>query len=120
MDVLMAAGWEDRLDHAVDAFMDDLVGDIRDDAERFAARDTNFMAENIVVYKVGAKAWRIHALASYSGFVELGTRPHEIRPRDARALRWVNASGIHFASRVWHPGTTPQPFLRPALMVDRG
>ncbi len=120
MEIRMAAGWDTRLNLAVDGFMDGLVDDIRDDAKRFAARDTHFMSQNIITYKVAAKTWRVHALAPYSAFVELGTRPHEIRPVDARALRWVDASGIHFSRRVWHPGTRPQPFLRPALTAARG
>lgn len=49
--------------------------------------------------------------------VETGSRPHEIRPRDpAGTLAWRGADGhMHFAKVVHHPGTQPQPYLRPAL-----
>ena len=48
----------------------------------------------------------------YAVYVEYGTRPHEIRPVRARALRFEVEGRIVFAARVWHPGTRPQPFIR--------
>lgn len=44
-----------------------------------------------------------------------GTRPHEIRPRNAKALYWVDRGGSHFARLVHHPGTKPNPFVRRAV-----
>ena len=48
----------------------------------------------------------------YAVYVEYGTRPHEIRPVRAKALRFEVDSKIVFAARVLHPGTRPQPFVR--------
>ena len=76
------------------------------------------------------------AKVGYAAAVELGTRPHEIRPRRRKALAWggprtlggrlrvsggVTASPTHFARLVHHPGTRAQPYLRPGLQkaVDR-
>ncbi|MFI7113959.1 HK97 gp10 family phage protein [Nonomuraea sp. NPDC050227] len=54
--------------------------------------------------------------ANYGADVEYGTQPHEIRPRDAKALHWVDSEGQDmFRRRVWHPGTEPQPYMRPAF-----
>ncbi len=50
--------------------------------------------------------------------VEDGTRPHVIRPRFRRALRFPMAGGkdgFGYAKKVNHPGTEPRPFLEPAL-----
>lgn len=44
-------------------------------------------------------------------FVEFGTKPHGIEPKNRRALV---IGGLFFAS-VRHPGARPHPFLRPAL-----
>lgn len=71
--------------------------------------------------------------ASYAAAVELGSKPHLIRPIPGRigrngrpaALAWggarrlsgslrAGASPEHFARWVNHPGTRPRPFLRPA------
>lgn len=51
----------------------------------------------------------------YLGYVMYGTPPHEIRPRRRRALRFPSGSGVVFASRVAHPGTTANPFVLESL-----
>ena len=56
------------------------------------------------------------ASANYAAAVELGTRPHVIRPRRRKALRFKGATGIVFAKRVNHPGTRPQPFMVPGAV----
>lgn len=44
-----------------------------------------------------------------------GTRPHEIRPRRARMLRWYGAGGgAVFARKVNHPGTAAQHLTKQA------
>ena len=42
--------------------------------------------------------------APHALFVNLGTRPHEIRPKKKRALRWAGGGLFHFAKVVRHPG----------------
>lgn len=51
----------------------------------------------------------------YSGFVNDGTRPHVIRPRNAQALRFRVGGRVVFARVVHHPGTRARPFLDRAL-----
>ena len=47
----------------------------------------------------------------YGGYVRDGTRPHEIRPVRAKALRFEGADGpIVFTMHVHHPGTRPNPY----------
>jgi hypothetical protein len=48
-------------------------------------------------------------------FVIDGTKPHQIRPVRARALRFTIGGQVVFARLVNHPGTKPNDFLRPAL-----
>lgn len=43
-----------------------------------------------------------------------GTRPHIIVPRNRRALHWGGDPGV-FATKVKHPGTKPNPFVRRAV-----
>ena len=51
---------------------------------------------------------------SYAAVVEFGSQPHEITTDGADALHFtVNGTEV-FATEVEHPGTEPQPFLRPA------
>jgi len=47
-------------------------------------------------------------------FLDRGTEPHIILPRNVRALRWVDrlTGDIVFATRVYHPGTVPLRIMR--------
>lgn len=63
---------------------------------------------------------RITPTAPYSIFVEEGTRPHEIVPVNAKALRFTVGYGqVVFAKRVSHPGTAPQPFVQETADATR-
>lgn len=66
----------------------------------------------------------VKATAGYAAYVELGTKPHVIRPRNRKVLAWpaggARLSGsarrggkMAFARVVHHPGTKPYPFLVP-------
>lgn len=52
-------------------------------------------------------------------FVLDGTRPHIIRPRRARALRFEVDGRVVFSAFVRHPGTRPNNFLARALRLGR-
>lgn len=51
----------------------------------------------------------------YAGFVNDGTRPHQIRPKNASVLRFVVGGRVVYAKVVNHPGTRARPFLDRAL-----
>jgi hypothetical protein len=62
----------------------------------------------------------------YAKPVEVGSRPHIIRPVRRKALAWggdrrlsgslrTGASATHFATIVHHPGNRPHPYLVPGL-----
>lgn len=52
---------------------------------------------------------------SYAAYVNDGTRPHIIRPRNAQALRFMVGGRVVYARVVHHPGTRARPFLDRAL-----
>lgn len=41
----------------------------------------------------------------YGGFLDEGVKPHTIRPRNAKALRFIVGGRVVFARVVHHPGT---------------
>lgn len=47
--------------------------------------------------------------ASYAPYVEFGTKPHVIEPKEAKALYWPGAE--HPVKRVNHPGTRANQFM---------
>lgn len=117
LDVSIAGipGLQRRL-KAISDFSDDMreLGLIAvGEEKRLAAVKTGNMRRQIHIGKITAKSVETVAGANYSGAVEFGTRPHEIRPRNKKALRFKGRGGITFAKRIHHPGTRAQPFMVP-------
>lgn len=55
------------------------------------------------------------SMPEYGKFVEFGTPPHIIRPKNKKALSWDGLE--HPVKIVHHPGTRPQPFIRNAIQT---
>lgn len=53
--------------------------------------------------------------APYAGYVEFGTQPHEIRPKNAKALRFMIGSKVVYARVVHHPGTRAAHYVSGAF-----
>ena len=96
------------------------------EAKLLVHRKTGNLGRSIRVQSVTDTHATVIAGARYAGFVEFGTRAHEITPRARKALRWAATSAgrrlsgaprvgasVVFAKRVHHPGTKPYPFLVP-------
>ena len=72
------------------------------------------LRQNIKSRMIGKFGGEIVANAPYSAAVELGTRPHIIRPVNARVLA-NKRTGQFFGKLVHHPGTKPNPFMLRAV-----
>jgi len=79
--------------------------------------DTGHLKNTIGVdFTDDGKTFEAGPTASYGAHIEYGTRPHEIRAVHAKALHWVDEQGNDvFRRRVWHPGTSPHPYMRPSF-----
>lgn len=62
----------------------------------------------------GAMSGRVVASAPYAKFVEDGTTPHLILPRRKQFLRFQVNGIVRFSRGVFHPGTSPRPFMQQA------
>jgi hypothetical protein len=100
------------------------------EAKARVPRKTANLSRNIGSEVVGGFSVRLYARASYAEAVEKGTRPHIIRPKNKRALRFAAGPGgarlsgsarkgadVVFARVVHHPGTKPHPFLLPGAQA---
>lgn len=56
----------------------------------------------------------------YAEFVNNGTRPHIIRPKNAKVLRFTVGGQVVYAKVVHHPGTKAKPFLDRAVREVMG
>ena len=102
-----------------DTFIARIVKPLLEEAAGFAEREMKERAPRrtgalvkSIRKTIRERAAVIGPTVPYAIYVEYGTRPHEIRPVHARALRFEVAGEVVFATRVWHPGTKPQPFVR--------
>ncbi len=99
-----------RLQRVVPLFLEEAGLEVAFEAKKTSPRRTGFLADSIG-YKAGKQGVKIAPFGvSYAEFMEFGTRPHPIFPRNARVLAF-EAGGMVFTRRVMHPGTTPRPFM---------
>ncbi|MFD3535242.1 HK97 gp10 family phage protein [Streptomyces sp. NPDC058664] len=59
--------------------------------------------------------WTVGSDVEYAPWVNDGTRPHIIRPRRGKALKFKMGGRTVYAAVVHHPGTRARPFLDRAL-----
>ena len=58
--------------------------------------------------------------AKYAVWLDQGTRPYTIRPKNAKALRFLGADGKSvFAKVVHHPGLRPRHFLSGPVVAHK-
>lgn len=107
-----------HVDAAVNDWLEHTIGDaILGDARNYVPKRSGRLMESLRA-EVRDKVLRVGSLdCNYATDVELGTSPHVILPRNKKALHWPGAD--HPVARVNHPGTRPQPYLRPALFQRR-
>ena len=91
-------------------FLQAMGNDMVNELARVAPVDTSFL-RNSIRYEVNGDTVDFY-MPDYALFVEYGTQPHIIRPKNGKALHWKNGSKDIFATEVHHPGTTAQPFIR--------
>lgn len=97
-----------------------IANDLRNELVRACPVDTGRLKGSIK-YRVKGNVVEIY-MVGYALYVEFGTPPHIIRPKNKKALRWnpdrgrkAPATNDIFAKEVHHPGTMPQPFIRNTL-----
>lgn len=116
--VVMATGWELKMDRHIHEFMEDLASDVLEDARRNCPVRTGALKADLDK-EVDTKYARIGARSIwYAILVEEGAAPHMIYPRDKEALWWAGLS--HPVASVNHPGSPATHFLRNALYRTRG
>jgi len=117
-----------------DLFVDGVRNDLTNELVRVCPVDKGFLRETIDVKVKGNEL--IIIMADYGLYVEMGTAPHIIRPKNKKALAFAKFGGRRvqhddgkvstefkfggkkhltdavFAKEVHHPGTKAQPFIR--------
>lgn len=117
MTVNFENNWQDHIDGDIKMFLGRLGEQISANAKVLCPDDTGRLSHSID-HEVSGHTLRVGTNVDYALYVELGTKPHVIRPKTKKALYWEGAG--HPVPEVHHPGTRAQPYLRPALYKARG
>ena len=90
---------------------------IAEKARENAPRKTGRLRESIGIRRTkhGYEVVMGGSKAPYAVFLEYGTRPHVIRPKRARALRFEVDGKIVYARYAMHPGTHPRRIMAKAI-----
>lgn len=109
-----------RLPIAIDSGVQTTAVAVERSAKQNAPVDTGTLSRSIEHRQVELGTYVVGTGIEYADDVEFGTRPHPITPDDADALAFEGEDGdLIFRSRVNHPGTPAQPYLRPALKTHQ-
>lgn len=57
----------------------------------------------------------VKASAKHAIYIEEGTKPHIIKAKNAKALRFLSGGKVVYAKQVFHPGTKASPFMETAF-----
>jgi HK97 gp10 family phage protein len=87
-------------------------------AQVLAPVDTGRLRASLKIQKkltFRGPTYTVYTNVKYAPYVENGTRPHKIRPKTKKALKFKVGGRTVFATVVNHPGTRPRPFLSRAV-----
>ncbi|ASF48757.1 transcriptional regulator [Methylovulum psychrotolerans] len=96
---------------AAESYTDDTLDWVAE-GKSFTSR-TGQLEQSVGWRPLGDGSAEIYANAEYALYVEEGTRPHVILPKNGRALKIPTSGGGGYILRrkVNHPGTAPMPFF---------
>lgn len=110
---------EARLQGAIDDGIRETAKRVEAGAKRRAPVDTTTLRVSIGYQRIAPGVWVVGTPVDYAEAVEKGTSPHTITADDGY-LRFTGQNGeTVFRKSVQHPGTDPNPFLRPALLDNQ-
>jgi hypothetical protein len=70
-------------------------------------------------FRAGTLVIFVRCTAPWALYLDAGTRPHTITPRNAPRLSWEGNNGRIYARKVNHPGTQPTRFISGSIDMER-
>lgn len=115
----------DKVDEFLRIFKEAFGLLLTNEMRKNVAVDTGLLRESIK-YKVTDTGINVF-MEDYALYLEFGTAPHVIQAKNGKALAFEPGKKARLEAKqkpgktvlvkkVMHPGTDPQPFIRPALM----
>ena len=99
-----------EIQQALDRAMFAISLDLQEELKKASPVDTSTLRNSIKVF-VTSKGLEIF-MKEYGLYVEYGTPPHTIEPKNKKALKFKSGGENIIVKKVRHPGTRPNPFIR--------
>jgi len=110
----VAVSWRPLPTPDFSGFLDRVADRLAEEMRERAPVRTGRLRDSIKVVRIGQVRF-VGPTVPYAPYVEFGTRPHIIRPRRARALRFEMEGRTVFAMYVRHPGFRGRFFVRRSI-----
>lgn len=110
---------EDRLEPVIDQAVQKTAARVEGSAKGRVPVDTGNLRASIGYQRVESGRYVVGTPVEYAEYVEKGTSAHTITPDGEFLVFEGSDGGTVFARSVDHPGTEPNPFLRPAMLEHR-
>lgn len=119
MDLSFLDKLTDNSQRIISGFLEMVLEELAGNAIREAPVDEGKLASNIGVIKFSDFVWGLLIDVAYWRPVQFGSKPHIIRPVNAKVLRFQTKGSVVFAKFVNHPGNDPNPFIDRAIDLTR-
>lgn len=109
------SGFLSALKSEINKALEDTAESINSDIKSDTSFGGTKLRNSFLIRKSGKYKYSISSKAHNAGFIEYGTRPHQIRPKNKKFLRFVARDGsIVFTKLVNHPGNKAYKFFERA------
>lgn len=85
--------------------------DVEQAVDKHTKTGTLFQSLRLKKVSDGYEIYHDLQRAPHALFVHWGTKPHVIKPKDKKSLRWPSGNGFVFAKFVKHPGYKGDPYM---------
>jgi HK97 gp10 family phage protein len=103
--------------------MVDSTTDVMNDAKRIGPgsfkNQTGTLRRSIDRRVISSTKGLVFVGEKYGTYVEEGTGPHIIRPKNKKMLAFKINGKMVFARQVRHPGSRPYPFMKPSFEENK-
>ena len=78
------------------------------------------LKKQVKIHQAGQYEFQIYMDSKIAAYMNDGTKPHEIRARRVRFLKFIQAGKFIYRKRVYHPGTKATHFFDEACQAAFG
>lgn len=110
---------EEELEPVIDQAVQTTAARVEGSAKRRAPVDTGNLRASIGYQRIEPGRYVVGTPVEYAEYVEKGTSSHTITPDGEFLVFEGEGGGTVFTRSVEHPGTDPNPFLRPSLLEHK-